>query len=59
MAVKRDSFQERLSMKPKRKIIRAKYHISKLNLSLKDSLIVFVSVVIRDTISPKTQIGGS
>lgn len=55
MQVKSDSFQERLIMKQNRKMTLQKYHINKLSFSLKDSLMVLVSVVIRDTISPEVK----
>lgn len=58
IAVKSDSFQERLSMKRKRKVTRMKYHISRLNFSLRDSLMSLVSVVMRDTRSPGTKVIG-
>lgn len=55
MTVNRDSLQEQPTMNPKRKTTRAKYHISRLSFSLRDSLVVLVSVVIRDTITPTGQ----
>lgn len=55
MAVKSDSFQDRLSMNPNRKITRQKYHIKRLSFSLSDSLMVLVSVVMRDTMSPEVK----
>lgn len=55
MAVNSDSFQDRLSMNPNRKMTLQKYHINRLSFSLSDSLMVLVSVVIRDTMSPEVK----
>ncbi len=52
-AVKMHSLVDSSSMEPNRKMTRMKYHMSRLNFSLRDSLMVLVSVVMRDTMSPE------
>lgn len=54
-AVKMDSLVESSSMEPNRKMTRMKYHMSRLSFSLRDSLMVLVSVVMRDTMSPEQE----
>lgn len=54
-AVKMDSLMDSSIMDPNRKMTRMKYHMSRLSFSLSVSLMVFVSVVMRDTMSPEEQ----